>query len=158
MTEEFTEIERKYLVHANFPKPDNFVDVEQGYLSEPGEPELRVRIETHRALLTMKTRHDYLSANALTSEISPILARALLKLCDPEKVIVKRRFFVTNKHVTWEVDEFYGSNTGLIIAEVELDTVSQNIALPDWIGREITFDAKYTNSSLFHYPFNIWGT
>jgi adenylate cyclase len=58
--------------------------------------------------------------------------------------------------MVWEVDEFLGVNAGLVVAEIELDSEDQAFAKPDWIGQEVTADARYYNSSLVRHPFSSW--
>tara|TARA_B100000768_G_scaffold163445_2_gene164724 strand:- start:60 stop:530 length:471 start_codon:yes stop_codon:yes gene_type:complete len=155
LTDEFVEIERKFLTHPNFPRSDQFIDVKQGYLSQANETELRIRVETNRALLTKKTRLDHISAHELSSEINHELGMALLELCDADRIIYKRRFFVEIGELTWEIDEFFNRNSGLIIAEVELGSVEQAVDLPEWLDREITTEPMYRNSSLYHHPLDL---
>jgi CYTH domain-containing protein len=76
--------------------------------------------------------------------------------CD-RPVLEKRRTRIPLGEVTWEVDEFLGDNLGLIVAEVELRRADQPVALPDWIGTEVTGDARYYNSHLLAHPFSRWG-
>jgi CYTH domain-containing protein len=56
----------------------------------------------------------------------------------------------------WEIDAFEGDNKGLILAEVELETVDQQISLPEWVTKEVSGDPRYFNAMLAKYPFNEW--
>jgi adenylate cyclase len=82
-------------------------------------------------------------------------ARALLALC-VGGLIDKRRHLVEHAGLTWEVDEFLGDNAGLVVAEVELDSADQTIDLPDWVGAEVTDDARYYNVALASHPYSEW--
>ncbi|MFM6402188.1 CYTH domain-containing protein, partial [Planktothrix sp.] len=75
-------------------------------------------------------------------------------LCD-RTLIEKTRYKILMGDLTWEVDEFWGENQGLILAEVELETEDQNIDIPDWIGEEVTSDPRYYNSNLVKNPFKL---
>jgi CYTH domain-containing protein len=79
----------------------------------------------------------------------------LLDLCEPGK-IEKTRFLVKSGLHTFEVDEFYGDNLGLTIAEVELNNETEKVLLPDWLGQEVTGDKKYYNSALTNQPYKLW--
>jgi CYTH domain-containing protein len=79
----------------------------------------------------------------------------LFTLCQPP-LIEKQRYRIPLGDVVWEVDEFFGANAGLIVAEVELTAPDQPIALPDWVGEEVTYDLRYGNSNLARHPFTEW--
>lgn len=82
-------------------------------------------------------------------------AQELMKLCKPG-VIDKTRYLVqSGKHV-FEVDEFYGDNEGLVIAEVELASEDETFEKPDFIGQEVTGDIRYYNSQLMKHPYTQW--
>lgn len=79
----------------------------------------------------------------------------LLNLCETP-IIEKTRYEVRLHDKIWEIDEFEGLNQGLIIAEVELKNENEKVTLPDWIGEEVTGDAKYYNTSLSQKPLGDW--
>ena len=79
----------------------------------------------------------------------------LVNLCE-QPIIEKYRTKIEMDDVTWEVDEFIGENTGLIIAEVELQNENQKIVLPDWIGKEVSGNRQYNNSYLVKNPYKNW--
>ena len=89
-------------------------------------------------------------------EITPDEAENLFKLCKGG-YIDKRRYLVKNGRHTFEIDEFYGLNEGLIIAEVELKSETEPFEKPDFIGDEVTGDSRFYNSHLLVYPFSVWG-
>jgi len=82
-------------------------------------------------------------------------AQDMLKLCEGP-LIEKYRWLYSSGDLTWEIDEFLGANKGLVVAEIELDHEGQTIDLPDWVGREVTNDKRYFNSSLSSSPFTTW--
>jgi CYTH domain-containing protein len=78
-------------------------------------------------------------------------------LCQPP-LIEKTRYRLPLGNVVWEIDEFWGDNQGLIMAEVELTHTNQTVDLPDWIGTEVSQDSRYYNSNLARHPFKAWGS
>lgn len=151
------EIERKFLVCGDgWRGAGRPVLLRQGYLSAHPERVVRVRIEDGRAMLTIKGR----SVGARRGEWEyPIpLADAedfLARLCE-QPIIEKYRSRIAAGALTWEVDEFLGANAGLVVAEIELDSEQQAFARPDWLGAEVTDDARYFNSNLLRQPYSQW--
>ena len=91
------------------------------------------------------------------TEIPLADARDLLEICEPG-IIDKTRYLVKSpdgRH-TWEIDEFYGDNEGLVLAEVELASEDEPFMKPDFIGREVTGDRRFYNSHMRNYPFKLW--
>lgn len=149
------EIERKFLVKGNGWKQGQGVQICQGYLNRDKERTVRVRLAGDEAFLTVKgittgaTRQEY-------EYPIPILhAKQLLKLCDGP-IIEKVRYAITHNDLIWEVDEFFGDNEGLIIAEVELKREKQFFERPSWLGQEVTEDPRYFNSNLCETPYCKW--
>ena len=154
------EIERKFLVKGEY-KPDAFkqIRITQGYLSSVPERTVRVRIKGDRGFITVKGMGDAGGAARFEweKEIPVEEIRALLKLAEPG-VIDKTRYLVKNtdgKHV-WEIDEFYGDNDGLTVAEIELADENEPFDKPEWLGEEVTGDPKYFNSMLMKNPYKNW--
>ena len=81
--------------------------------------------------------------------------KQLLEICEPG-VIDKTRYLVKSGEHTFEVDEFYGDNDGLVVAEVELHSEDEAFVKPEWLGEEVTGDAKYYNSMLMKNPYRNW--
>lgn len=152
------EIERKFLVKGDF-KP--FVQKEtriiQGYLSSVPERTVRVRTKGEKGFLTIKGIGNESGASRYEweSEISTEDAKNLLAICEPG-VIDKTRYLVEVGKHTYEVDEFYGENEGLIVAEIELNSEDEAFEKPEWLGEEVTGDVKYYNSMLMKIPFTTW--
>jgi len=155
------EIERKFLVEGDTYKVLAFDSsrISQGYISSGNGRTVRVRIRDNRGYLTIKgpSVDGGLSRYEFETEIPLTDARDLLSLCEPG-IIDKTRFLVRSAdgHV-FEVDEFYGDNQGLVMAEVELQSCEETFVKPDFIGKEVTGDRRYYNSHLRNYPFRLWG-
>jgi len=152
------EIERKFLVTGDFKKEAHKeTRITQGYLSSVPERSVRVRMKGNQGFITIKGIGNASGASRYEweKEIPVAEAEALLQLCEPG-VIVKTRFLVKSGEHTFEVDEFYGDNQGLIVAEVELCHEDEAFLKPSWIGQEVTGDAKYYNSMLMKHPFTKW--
>ena len=152
------EIERKFLVVGDAWRDDVTAShvFRQGYLSTVKERTVRVRDVDGHGLLTVKG----ITIGATRTEFEyPIpgddAAYMLDELCE-RPIIEKTRHLVVHEGVTWEVDEFAGENTGLIVAEVELDDADQEIELPAWAGDEVTDDPRYFNANLIAHPFAVW--
>ena len=153
------EIERKFLVTSNSFKAEAFKStrIVQGFLNTHKERTVRVRLKDGQGFLTIKgqTGTSGLSRFEWEKEIMKQEAEALLKLCEPG-VIDKTRYEVKVGNHIFEVDEFYGENNGLIIAEIELKTENDVFLKPDWLGKEVTGNIKYYNSQLSKKPFKTW--
>lgn len=153
------EIERKFLTTSDAFKKEAFAQnrITQGYLSSVPERTVRVRIKGDRGFLTIKGRSNEsgLSRFEWEKEIPVDEARKLLLLCE-KGVIDKTRFEVKfGKHI-YEVDEFYGENEGLIVAEIELGSETENFEKPTWLGKEVTNDKRFYNSYLSSHPYTKW--
>jgi adenylate cyclase len=149
------EIERKFLVSGEDWRKSKGIRYTQGYLSHDKERTVRVRLAGKQAFLCVKGISRGFSRNEFEYEIPADDAEHLLKLC-AGVLIQKVRHTVIHKGLKWEVDEFFGDNTGLIVAEVELESEDQIFEKPPWLGREVTHDPRYFNSSLAVTPFNKW--
>ena len=153
------EIERKFLVKNNSFKNYAFTQnhIAQGYLSSIPERTVRVRIKGEKGFLTIKgaSNKSGLSRFEWEKEIALDEAKNLLLLCE-EGVINKNRFEVKSGNHTFEVDEFYDENEGLIVAEIELNSENEIFEKPDWLGEEVTGDIRYYNSYLSKNPFKKW--
>lgn len=154
------EIEKKFLVKGDFKAAAyKAVRITQGYLSSNPERTVRVRIRGDKGFLTIKGIGNASGAARFEweKEIPVDEAKSLLELAEPG-VIDKTRYLVKNtdgKH-TWEVDEFYGDNAGLTVAEVELEDENEPFDKPAWLGEEVTGNPKYFNSMLVKHPYKNW--
>lgn len=127
----------------------------QGYLVGDRERSVRIRIAGEQAWITVKGSLRGISRAEFEYPVPAADAEAMLALCLPG-VIEKIRHHVPHDGRLWEVDEFFGENRGLIVAEIELDDPGEVPELPAWIGREVTSDARYQNAVLAREPFQSW--
>jgi|WetSurMetagenome_2_1015567.scaffolds.fasta_scaffold364418_2 adenylate cyclase len=152
------EIEHKYLVRKDLwyaiQKPAG-TDIRQGYLVTDAEKTIRVRIAGFHAFLTIKGPTKNASRSEFEYPIPLTEAEELLKLCTIP-LIEKVRYRIEFSGKTWEVDEFFGENEGLILAEIELTSVDEKYERPAWVGDEVTSDHRYYNAYLAQYPFSKW--
>ena len=148
---EMIEIERKFLVKAYDYRKEAHrkTKIIQGYLTKDPKRTVRVRIREDQGFLTIKgmSSEDGLSRFEWEKEIPLNEAQELITLCLPT-VIEKTRYEVTYKGVLFEVDEFEGALSGLILVEVELNSTKDIFEKPNWVGKEVTGDKKYYNSYL----------
>lgn len=141
------EIERKFLVRGSAWKTSDGVYVRQGYLNRDTERTVRVRIAGDKAFLTIKGITRNRKRSEFEYEIPVPDAEELLNLCEGP-VIEKVRHTVIRTDATWEVDEFHGANTGLVIAEIELQSEDERFEKPPWLGEEVTDNPRYYNVNL----------
>ncbi len=152
-----TEIERKFLITGDAWRDVGTSTVfRQGYLSTIKERTVRVRAAGDQGSITIKG----ITIGATRTEFEyPIPlddADAMLdELCE-RPIIEKTRHVVEVDGTIWEIDEFAGLNEGLIVAEVELDSVDQGFTRPEWIGDEVTDDPRYFNANLISHPYSEW--
>jgi adenylate cyclase len=151
------EIERKFLVCSDRWKTlGQGVLLRQGYLSSAPDRIVRVRIEGDSAMLTIKGRSVGATRGEWEYPIPLDDAQAFLdNLCE-KPIIEKKRYRIPYQGMIWEVDEFLGENAGLVVAEIELESEQQAFSTPDWIGEEVTHDARYFNANLLRHPYSKW--
>ena len=154
------EIERKFLVKGPFKEQAaSRTHIIQGYISSQKGRTVRVRLRDQQAYLTIKgpSRDGGLSRYEFEKEITIDEGLSLLTLCEPG-VIEKDRWLVPCGKHTFEVDEFFGENEGLLLAEVELSAPDEPFEKPSFLGQEVTGDRRYYNSSLRINPYSKWPT
>lgn len=153
------EIERKFLVKNNDFKKEAYQQqkIKQGYLNSDKNRTVRIRITNDKAFITIKGKSNQTGTTRFEweKEIDKTEAEQLLMFCEPS-IIDKTRFYVKSEHHIFEIDEFYGANQGLIVAEIELNAENENFKKPDWLGNEVTGDLNYYNSSLSKKPYKNW--
>ena len=153
------EIERKFLVTSDVFKEESFKQyrITQGFLSTDPERTVRVRVKGELGFLTIKGLSNTSGASRFEweKEIELEEAKALLEICK-KGVIDKIRYEVNSGNHIYEIDEFFGDNQGLIIAEIELNSEEETFKKPDWLGNEVTGNVKYYNSQLSTKPFCEW--
>ncbi len=154
------EIERKFLVVGDAWRTQvaRSVEMRQGYLTqEAGRASVRVRVDGVGATLNIKAAVVGSARAEYEYSIPTSEGRELLdSLCVGR--LEKVRHYIERDGVTWEVDEFLGDNAGLVVAEIELTSVAQAFARPEWLGRELTDDRRYYNHHLALHPYRTWGT
>ena len=152
------EIERKFLVAGEY-KSQAYAQsrIVQGYISSARGRTVRVRIRDDKGYLTIKgtSNASGTSRYEWEKEIPLDEARELMQICEPG-VIDKTRYLVHSGKHTFEVDEFYGENEGLVVAEVELASEDEPFEKPAFIDREVTGDIRYYNSQLMKHPYRTW--
>jgi adenylate cyclase len=151
------EIERKFLLSGDaWRKKTPGVYIRQGYInSQPGRS-VRVRTYDHQGFLTIKGQSKGITRLEFEYSVPFEDANLLLDLLCDRPLIEKIRYRVSHKGFIWEIDEFYGENSGLLVAEIELTNENQFFSKPSWIGKEVTGDARYFNSSLVFNPYSKW--
>jgi CYTH domain-containing protein len=153
------EIERKFLVKDGSFKElaFSFSRIAQGYICSTRGRTVRVRIRDDKGYLTIKgpAGENGLSRYEWEKELPLAEAQELMKLCEPGMIDKIRYLVQCGKHV-YEVDEFYGDNEGLVVAEIELASEDESFEKPDFIGEEVTGVVKYYNSFLMKYPYSKW--
>ncbi len=152
------EIERKFLVHGEPWKVFSVVGTQftQGYLSIERERTVRVRLCGERAYVTIKSPLHGLARNEYEYEIPHDEAKLILDTMVKKPLIEKVRYHIPHDGMVWDVDVFFGENAGLVLAEIELSSEQQTFVKPDWVGQEVTHDARYLNSALVSCPYSTW--
>jgi len=153
------EIERKFLV--DHKKWDQLNKTEgnhyrQGYLLSNSEQTVRVRISDKQGFLNLKSKKSQVSRSEYEYEI-PLEDGIEILNAFTKNGTEKIRYRIPFAGKTWEVDVFLGDNAGLIVAEIELNSETENFEKPGWVSKEVTDDGRYTNASLSIYPFKEWG-
>ncbi|MCQ2250355.1 MAG: CYTH domain-containing protein [Bacteroidales bacterium] len=152
------EIERKFLVDGDFKHlASSSTYIVQGYVFRNDSKCVRVRIKGDKGYVTIKSSvsDSGFTRNEWEYEIPAHQVNEMLRICEPG-VIEKTRYIVNYKNLVVEVDEFYGDNEGLLLAEIELTCESQQFEKPDFLGKEVTGDPRYYNSELSRNPYCNW--
>ncbi|MBQ9674426.1 MAG: CYTH domain-containing protein [Bacteroidaceae bacterium] len=153
------EIERKFLVLDDSYKnlATSSIHIKQGYIYSGKGKTIRVRIRDERGYLTIKGPSDKagLCRYEWEKEVDLHDAEELMRLCEPG-IIDKTRYIIPSGKHTFEVDEFFGENQGLVMAEVELISEEEPFEKPPFIGEEVTGDRRYYNSHLRENPYSRW--
>lgn len=155
------EIERKFLLINDSWKASAYqqTDFAQGYLTPlqgNAKSSVRIRIEGSAANINIKSLEIGLSRDEYEYPIDLADAEKMLVTLAVGPVIKKTRYLVKHGKHVWEIDEFYGDNAGLVVAEVEMQAENENVLMPSWAGKEVTEEARYYNISLSEYPYQNW--
>jgi adenylate cyclase len=153
------EIERKFLVDGDSWRPGATGQrIRQGYLCSSADRVVRVRVTGDRAFLTVKGPQHGITRSEYEYDIPTRDATEMLERLCERPLIEKVRHHLTVNGREWVVDEFEGENAGLMIAEVEFEREGQAIALPDWVGRDVTDEPRYLNVNLVKHPYRLWSS
>lgn len=152
------EIERKFLLRDGSwqDSADNGVLIRQGYLAGSEKSSIRVRIAGDKANINIKSATLDITRQEYEYPIPLAEANEMLDTLSEGPLIEKTRYHVFHAKHCWEIDVFSGENQGLIVAEVELGSVDESFELPDWLGEEVSDDARYYNVCLVKHPFKYW--
>ncbi|MBT3812564.1 MAG: CYTH domain-containing protein [Gammaproteobacteria bacterium] len=152
------EIERKFLL-AN----ENWRDLvsksiyyRQGYLNSDKHSSVRIRVSDDTAKINIKSATIGAQRQEYEYDIPADDAHELLNTLCHKPLVEKTRHIVVNKQHIWEIDEFAGENSGLIVAEIELSHVKEAFEKLDWVGEEVTEDVRYYNNQLAKQPYTSW--
>ncbi len=151
------EIERKFLVSdCSFLRGIEGIECLQGYIPGRTRSAVRVRIKGDRGFLTLKSATSGLTRSEFEYEIPLQDARDILDLLCEKPFVEKTRYEVDFCGDLWEIDVFAGQNEGLVLAEIELRSEDQAVAVPPWLGPEVSHDPRYFNSQLARTPYVQW--
>lgn len=143
------EIEHKYIVANNSYKElvTKSIHICQGYLSKDKERTVRIRIADNNAYITIKGRNQGDTRVEYEYPIPHKDAENLLQLC-VQPILEKYRHIVEYAGNKWEIDEFKGALSGLVLAEIELPSSDYKYDIPPFVGKNVTNDIRYYNSNL----------
>jgi CYTH domain-containing protein len=152
------ETERKFLVEGSAWRSADAegVVLRQGYLVCDEKKAVRVRVAGSQAYLTIKGATTGITRSEFEYEIPVSDAEEMMGLCD-DAIVEKTRYFVEHGGMAWVLDVFGGSDKGLVMAEIELESEDQPFELPPWAGEEVSGDPRYYNAYLSKHPFTTWG-
>ena len=163
MPNENKEIERKFLVNAPMwhksllKKQAHRISIKQGYLTSNAHPTVRVRIKGNKGFITIKGKSSGLVRSEFEYEIPQEDAQSMLDEFCPTHISKIRHTFEFKGYL-WEIDEFCGDQSPLIVAEVELQDPTVHPPQPPFIMKEVSDDFRYANSYLSQNPYNTWST
>ncbi|WP_037586931.1 CYTH domain-containing protein [Stenoxybacter acetivorans] len=150
------EIERRFLVNGNkwrvLAKPQT---LRQGYMKVDKECSIRVRITDGEAWLTIKGFITDVSRHEFEYPIPLLHAETMLAEMCPFK-LEKHRYHIEHCGFIYDVDEYFGNNAPLVVAEIELPNENTLFAKPEWLGEEITHDGRFSNAYLSKHPYAQW--
>jgi adenylate cyclase len=152
-----TEIEKKFLLTGDaWRELAEGTHYRQGYLNSVKERIVRVRTIDDKGFLTIKGITSGVTRVEYEYEIPKDECNAMLDDLAEKPIIEKTRYKIDYGGFTWEIDEFFGENKGLIIAEIELESEDQIFKKPEWVGDEVSGDPRYYNSNLIKHPYTNW--
>jgi adenylate cyclase len=152
------EIERKFLLISDNWRAQvtSSSQLTQGYLHNSAKSSIRVRIDNDRADINIKTGKISVERQEFEYSVPVSEAREMLLHLVDGPLIEKTRHHVMHNGHHWDIDEFHGDNRGLVVAEIELETIDEAFDLPDWAGQEVSDDPRYYNVNLILHPYKDW--
>ena len=153
-----SEIERKFLVTGQDWRSGDATTYRQGYLNLDKQRTVRIRLAGDSAYITVKGETRGATRQEFEYPIPAQDADEMLTTLCHRPLIEKCRYRVRHGGLVWEIDEFFGDNAGLVVAEVELESEEQSFERPAWLGEEVTSDPRYYNASLVQHPYHTWKT
>lgn len=151
------EIERKFLVKGDaWRKLAEGVHYRQGYLNSAKERTVRIRTVGDKAVITVKGLTVGVTRMEFEYAIPFEDCQAMLDNLAEKPIIEKTRYKIPMGEFVWEIDEFFGVNEGLIVAEIELPSEDTPFEKPEWVGEEVSGDPRYFNSNLVKHPYTTW--
>ena len=152
------EIERKFLVTNDSWRDQVFRHsrMRQGYLNDAKQSSVRVRVAGDKAYLNIKSATLGIYRKEYEYAIPVDDANEILSELAQKPLIEKIRYYVRYANHVWEVDVFEGDNAGLVVAEVELSDQDEAFERPQWVGEEVSGDARYYNVCLVKHPYTAW--
>ena len=152
------EIERKFLLADESWRPavSRSMRMRQGYLANNERVSVRIRICGEEARLNVKSAGLAAARDEFEYPVPSGEAEFLLDVLAERPLIDKTRHIVTHEGFVWEIDEFHADNDGLVVAEIELDSLDQAFPRPAWLGSEVTHLLRYYNVSLVKSPYSCW--
>ena len=154
------EIERKFLLSSDAWRTQvtRTLNIQQAYLANTDKASLRVRISGDKGYISSKSMTRDIRRHEFEYEIPLQDAEFMIRFMCQGNPILKHRHLVPVDDHTWEIDEFYGSNSGLVVAEIELAHEDEIFTRPAWLGEEVSSQKQYFNMELVHTPFCSWTT
>lgn len=154
------EIERKFLLRDDSWRAavHRCALFRQGYLAASSECSIRVRLSDEDAHLNIKSATLGVTRSEFEYLVPRVEAELMLATLCGTRTLSKTRHYLLHAGHEWEIDEFWGANAGLIVAELELDTEHEVFRKPSWLGVEVSLDPRYYNSCLVSHPFQAWSS
>jgi adenylate cyclase len=152
------EIERRFLVRGDGWRREALTreHLRQGYLAADEQKVIRVRVAPEKGFLTIKQGAGGFARREFEYEIPRSEACLMVEEMSRGYLVEKIRHRIGHAGKVWEVDEFLGSNQGLVVAEIELERADESFEPPPWLGREITGEGRFSNAALSRQPFCLW--
>ena len=144
------ERERRFLVARVPPSLELRREIEDRYLDGLRLRLRRVSVDGDSVYkLTQKVRVQECGPAVVAITNMYLSADEHARLCGlPGTVLRKTRWSCSVGELRFVLDEFHGVLTGLRLAEVEVSDLSMELELPEWLGREVTADERFTGGSL----------